>query len=239
MGIIKDLFKKKYVVRAHRFSVKKIHNISMSVEGKKYVISNISMSGVGLNSSALSSTEKENDEILLTLQIGGDTFDVLARIVRIKGDFIGLAITGHLKKYEQNVKKFFQGEINALKLVKRESKELIADYGEEIEWFYSDDFHELVSKTKGETLIFFRINYQGLIFNYDTQVGLKTFQVIDSLEKEVETKLGSNIEIMSFDIQNPQMFLYVIRFIDAATILENSTRNQIIEALEISKSKLI
>lgn len=237
MGFLSKIFSRQYVIRAHRFRIKEIHNLTMAVDGVRYAISNISMSGIGLSAAELVKSCSINDEILITLKISDNIFDASARIVRINRDFLGLAITSHLNIYEENVKDFFKSEASALKMYKKDADQFTDDYVGQLQWYYADTFHELLFRKEGEDVGFFKINFQGLIFNSQGLGDLTVFQVITE-DDDDKSRLRKNTALEPFEIKSKAMLECLIRFLDEIQHLELKFKRQIIQRVEEKVSSL-
>ncbi len=231
MGILTKIFKGKLSVRAHRFEVKSIHNLSMAIDGLRYTITNISMSGIGLASKELASICRVNDEILITLKVNDSIFNVSARIVRINNGFLGLAVTSHLSVYEANVKKYFESEISALKLQEKDASIFNEDYMGELTWLYSDDSHELLYGISDDNLLFFKINFQGVIYQKLEQRPLEVFQTLLPAHEQ-QSRLAKSVDLVPLNEEKPEMFEFVIRFVDAIQALNPLIKDEIIEILQ-------
>ena len=142
------------------------HNLALAIDGEAYHVLNISLSGIAVESDQLSKSVKSNEEHLLSLRINNQILDISARVARVNGNVVGLAVSSNLELYQKEVKAFFECETYALKVKK---KDLEDPKLENIGWYSGDRFHEVFLKIDGEQILEFWINYQNTIYHYLTK----------------------------------------------------------------------
>lgn len=206
----------------------KEHNLALAIDGEAYNILNISLSGIAVESNQLSQSVKSNEEHLLSLRINNQILDISARVARIKGDMVGLAVSSNLELYQKEVRAFFECETYALKVKKKDLEDpKLENFG----WYSGDRFHEVFLKIENEEqIIEFWINFQNTIYHYSASNNqLKCFLYTRSRFKVTE-------DLSSFEHDSniaSEMLPFIRRFVFSIKELNSEDKEFLLSKLKV------
>ena len=203
------------------------HNLALAIDGEAYNILNISLSGIAVESDQLSQSVKPNEEHLLSLRINNQILDISARVARINGSMVGLAVSSNLEMYQKEVKAFFECETYALKVKKKDLEDpKLENFG----WYSGDRFHEVFFKIENEQILEFWINYQNTIYHYSSKNNqLKCFLFtrapFDVLEDLSSFEHDANIAA--------EMLPFIRRFVFSIKELKSEDKEYLLSKLKV------
>lgn len=231
MGFLETVFKRKFIERDHRFSIEEHHDISIAVDGNLYPVNDISFSGVSFYAEDLSEKLSISDESIVSFRFNDHIFNVSGQVTRVSKNLVAFKVTTNNSRYKSELINFFSINSNNVELKRRDVNELNYDGAGEIDWLYGDELHEVFFVTEKNKVNAFWINFQNVIFEFDTNLAFKTF-----LYSEQSWDISIELEGQSHFLHDPsilfEMNQLVLEFIQNLELMEDSTKVQIIKIIE-------
>lgn len=231
MGFLNTIFKRKFIERAYRFLVEEHHDLSVAIDGSEYPVENISTSGICLRSEELSEKFRLISETIISMRVNGKIFSVSADVARRNRDFIAFCVSKDFPEYKQEVRTYFNNEMKAINVVKKDVAELEYDGPGEIFWYHGDRYHELFYILNEGQLEAFWINCRNLIFELSTEEKLKTF-LFSSQDLDFNEEFSGESQFKNDPYVYSEMTPFVVKFLNGIKNFDEKTKLEILKTIE-------
>lgn len=228
MSFIKKIFGKKISNRSRRFYVGKYHNATLEIHGKSYELSNVSVYGLGVKNPHIEDGFEQNSIHKVKLILANKELEFNARVVHVKDDVMGMAVTANLEHYADVILEYFRCEIDGYKTRELDPSRLQLKSRGNPHWFFADSSKELFYIEHEDKVTFFQICYKDKIL----EMNEGGFFTLGSVEEDEGHKVKGS-DLISVDEQiDLSVIKSFIRYIQGISDIKALHKDIIIGKIE-------
>lgn len=226
MKILKNLLKK-IKPRDTRIKINAFHDVRAFVSGQEYLVSNISVTGIGLVLPGSVRSPRKGDNDFVKLLINNREITVRVKVVYRTSKLAGFEVLEDQEKYKKEILRYFETELESVSVKRMDSKRLDPKFSKigKCEWYFGDSNHELILTQRSGVISFYQLKYYDYFI--EKKEGKLTLLICKDEEFDFTRHKGSSLAESTSQKISGELLDIIIRFVQYIPELSPAFKDEV------------